>query len=108
MAVASNNEITKNMKVTKAGYMYYGHFRSGELKIVLESSNCGCTIYPKDQYNLYDLFNVFDVPCEDGAYIEDIVGKFCRVTFNSKSESVILQHICNDKVFWIDRDKKDN
>lgn len=93
---------TKIMKVTAAGYRYCGHYRSGNIRILLESDGgIGCFIYPEDQFTLYDLFEVFDLPCEAGAYIEDLVGKCCVVTFNSKLEPIMLKHLVTDKSYRV-------
>lgn len=90
----------KNMRVTQAGYKYYGHFRKGELILVLESSGFGCRISPKDEFGLVDLFKVFDYDSEDGVMLESLQGGYCRVHFNEQGYPQKLQHLTKDSVFW--------
>lgn len=91
---------TRNMIVTCAGYQYIGHFHSGNLRIVLETPGCGCSVRPKDIFSLYELFKVFDIDAEDGVMLESIQGKSCRVIFNEEGYPVMLQHIILDDVVW--------
>ena len=39
-------EIT-NMKVSRAGYFYIGHYRWAELRIILENDGIGVEVNPK-------------------------------------------------------------
>lgn len=93
-------EYTLNMVVTRAGYRYIGHFRRGQLEIVLQSPNSGCTVYPKDPFDFVNLFLVFDIDSEDGVMLEAIKGKPCRVIFDEDGCAVKLQHIVNDRIVW--------
>lgn len=90
----------KNMVVTKAGYQYIGHFRRGQLQIVLESPHSGCDVNPKDEFNLVKLFLVFGIDSEDGVMLESIKGKPCRVIFDDDGCPVMLQHIVEDRITW--------
>lgn len=89
-----------NMQVTDAGYRYIGHYRSGELKMVLEGRGVGCTVYPKDEFNLVKLFFVFGIDCEDGVMLESIKGKVCRVILDDELRPCKLQHITIDSIVW--------
>ena len=90
------------MCVTHAGYKYIGHYRRGYLEIVLESGSCGCGIEPKNEFDLVDLFLCFGVDSEDGRWLSDIVGKYCRVTFDEEGKVRMIRHIINDNVSWWD------
>lgn len=90
----------RNMVVTRAGYEYIGHFRRGQLRIVLESSHEGCTVYPKEEFNFVKLFLVFGIDSEDGVPMEAIKGKPCRVICNEDGKVVRLQHIVEDRITW--------
>lgn len=90
----------KNMKVTQAGYKYYGHFRKGEKRIILESNGLGCSVVLKDEFSMVDLFKVFDIDPEDGVMLESLQGKYCRVHFDEQGMPIILQHLTRDNVFW--------
>ena len=89
-----------NMVVTKAGYEYIGHFRKGQLRIVLESSNYGCEIRPQDEFDLVKLFLVFGIDSEDGVMLESIKRQPCRVIFDESGCPVKLQHIIEDRITW--------
>lgn len=93
-------EKVMNMVVAKAGYKYIGHFRRGQLEIVLQSSHAGCTVYPKDPFDFVNLFLVFDIDSEDGVMLESIKGKPCRVIFDEDGCAVKLQHIVQDSLVW--------
>lgn len=93
-------EQVRNMIVTRAGYEYIGHFRRGQLRIVLEGSCSGCALCPKDEFEFIKLFSVFDIDSENGVLLESIQGKPCRVIFNEEGYPVKLQHIINDKIIW--------
>ena len=99
----SNCKVIRNMNVVAAGYKYYGHFRKGELTIIFEGGGCCCSVKPKDDFNLYNLFKCFDIDCEDGKYVENIVGKYCRVHFDDKGYPIMIQHITKDNITWIDK-----
>jgi len=97
---------TKNMMVTHAGYKHIGHFRRGHLEIILESHGCGCAVFPKDEFNMFDLFRVFGIDCEDGSWMSDLVGKYCRVSFDEKGYPVLLQHLIYDHIKWEAPDRR--
>jgi hypothetical protein len=90
----------RNMVVTKAGYEYIGHFRRGQLRIVLESPHSGCTVYPKEEFEFVKLFLVFGIDSEDGVPMESIKHKPCRVIFDENGKAVRLQHIVEDRIMW--------
>ena len=90
----------RNMKVTLAGYNYIGHFRKGELKIILETGGMGCFVNPKDEFNMYELFRVFDIDPEDGKMLESLTGKYCRVHFDEQGYPKALQHLTRDNIIW--------
>lgn len=89
-----------NMKVTFAGYKYCGHYRRGYLEIVLEGSGCGVTTHPSCEFDLVDLFSVFDIDCEDPTSLNAIQGKYCRAYFDELDNVVQLRHIVNDNRCW--------
>lgn len=95
---------TINMCVTNAGYKYIGHYRTGYPEIVLEGRGCGVSIGPKDEFNLFDLFLCFGVDPEDGKFLNDLIGKYCRVTFDEIGRVKQIQHIVNDSIWWSEYD----
>jgi len=97
---------TINMCVTHAGYKYIGHFRRGHLQIELEGNHCGCCVTLENEFDLVDLFGCFGIDAEDGRWLNDLVGKCCRVTFNENDKVAMIQHIVNDKLCW--RNEKAN
>ena len=94
-------EIT-NMKVSRAGYFYIGHYRWAELRIILENNGIGVEVNPKlsEQFDMFDLFRVFDIDPEDGKYLQEIEGKYCRVIFGEGKRVAALQHLIKDNVIW--------
>lgn len=90
----------RNMRVSRAGFNYTGHFRKGELKIILEAGGIGCFVRPKDEFNMYNLFKVFNIDPEDGAMLESLQGYYCRVHFDEKRYPIMLQHITEDHIIW--------
>lgn len=93
---------TINMCATKAGYKYIGHFRCGCIEIILENGGCGVGIEPKNEFDLFDLFLCFGIDPEDGKWLNEIVGKYCRVTFDEQGKVRMIQHITNDNLTWWD------
>jgi len=89
-----------NMKVTFAGYKYCGHYRRGYLEIVLEGSGCGVTIHPSREFDLVDLFSVFDIGCEDPTPLNTLQGKYCRACFDESDNVVQLRHLVSDNICW--------
>ena len=89
-----------NMVVTRAGYRYVGHFRRGELLIVLEGQGSGITLYPKDEFNFVDLFSVFGIDAEDGVMLNSLKGKHCRVVVDVNGRVKELVHIVCDRIRW--------
>lgn len=100
--MASNE--TRNMRVTRAGYKYIGHYHRGYLEIVLEGGCCGVSICPKDEFGLFDLFLCFGIDPEDGRWINDLVGEYCRVVFDEQGRVKMIKHIVDDKPFWSEWD----
>ena len=94
---------TINMKVTKAGYKYIGHCRTGYLEIALEGSHCGASIFLTDAYKLYDLFRCFEVNPEDGKWLHDLEGKYCRVTFDEDGSVRMVEHLTNSNIWWSEK-----
>lgn len=90
------------MMVLSAGYYYIGHYRRAELRIILEGDHCGVEVNPRlsDEFNLYELFKVFDIDPEDGKYLHEIEGKYCRVIFDKDRRVKALQHLTNDYIIW--------
>lgn len=93
------NNKTENMRVTQAGYRYIGHYHTGQLEIVLEGNCCGVSICPKDEFKLFDLFLCFGIDPEDGKYLNDLVGKYCRVMFDENRRVKMIKHIVGDR-WW--------
>lgn len=93
---------TINMIVTKAGYKYVGHYRAGCIEIILEGGCSGICVQPKNEFNLFDLFLCFGIDPEDGKWLNDLVGKYCRVTFDDDGKVRMIQHIVNDNLSWWD------
>ena len=93
---------TINMRVTRAGYKYIGHYRRGSLEIVLEGSSCGVSINPQNEFSLYDLFLCFGVDPENGKWLNELIGKYCRVILDEDGYVRMIQHIVNDKLWWSD------
>ena len=93
---------TINMYVAKAGYKYIGHYHRGYIEIILEGGCCGCGIEPTDEFSLFDLFLCFGIDPEDGRWLNDIVGKYCRVTFDEQGKVRMIRHIINDNLSWWD------
>ena len=92
---------TVNMRVSEAGYKYIGHYRQGRIEIILEGSGCGVSVQPKNEFDLFDLFLCFGLDPEDGKWLHEIVGRYCRVTFDDTGRARMIQHIVNDKPCWI-------
>ena len=93
---------TMNMCVTHAGYMYIGHYRQGRIEIILESGGCAVSVYPTSEFDLFDLFVCLGIDPEDGSWVHDLVGKYCRVTFDEEGKVKMIQHIINDNLCWWD------
>ena len=93
---------TVNMRVTQAGYKYVGHYRRGHLEIVLEGGGLGGSITPKNEFDLFDLFLCFGIDPEDGKWMNDIVGKYCRVQLYDDGKLKMIKHIVNDEIWWCD------
>ena len=93
---------TMNMKISNAGYFYVGHYRFGELRIILEGHGAGVEVNPKlsKNFDLFELFEVFDVDPEDGKYLQEIEGKYCRVLFDEQRKVAALQHLTKDNIIW--------
>lgn len=92
-----------NMKVSRAGYFYIGHYRWAELRIILENDSVGVEVNPKlsGECDMYSLFRVFDIDPEDGKYLYEIEGKYCRVLFDENKRVTALQHLTKDNIIWV-------
>lgn len=104
------NEV-KNMMVSSAGYFYIGHYRMAQLRIILGGSGLGVEVEPKllKQFDMYDLFRVFDIDPEDGKYLYEIEGKYCRVIFDKYNKVKALQHLTKDNIIWyVNGDEKND
>ena len=82
-------------QVEKAGFKYFGHYDFGEL--VLYFNDCGICLKPTEK-QLYNLFSVFDIDSEDGAFLEDIIGKYCIVV-DDGNKVIALEHL-NKNIRW--------
>lgn len=103
-----------NAKITKATTEIIGHIHDISIWLYWESDGVGGVIKvnPKRSWfadkgldklgnkegvmPFYQLFDVFDIDCEDGANIEDIKGKYCRVLLDDNFNVIALCHIIND------------
>ncbi len=76
-------------QVEKAGFKYCGHYDFGELVVYFD--NCGICLNPTEK-QLYNLFSIFDIECEDGAYFDNITGKYCIVV-DDGNKVIALEHL---------------
>lgn len=92
----------RNMRVSNAGYFYIGHYRGGRLSIILEGGGLGVGVNPKlsKPFDIYELFKVFDIDPEDGKYLQEIEGRYCRVLFDKDGKVAALQHLIKDNIIW--------
>ena len=106
----------ENAQVKKARTRIIGH--THEICIELLFDNCVIYINPKRSWfadkgkdilgnaqstmPFFDLFEVFDIDCEDGANIEDLTGKYCRLLVEDYSTVVSIYHIIKDKCVLVD------
>lgn len=90
------------MQCTRAGYFYLGHYRSGFLEILLETDHSGVSFNPRidDTYSMFKLFEVFGLNPEDGKYLNELIGRKCRVEFDKNRKVRRIYHITNDKIFY--------
>jgi hypothetical protein len=89
-----------NYKVVSAEYIYYGHFRRGMVKLLFEDVAIEIDPNVRDnQFHLADLFQIFDIDCEDGRPISLISGKYCRLVIN-KDKVIQIRHITNDDLVF--------
>lgn len=95
------NEV-RNMMVSNAGYYYIGHYRLGELSIILVGGGLGVEVKPNisNPFDMYELFKVFDIDPETGKYLQEIEGKYCRVWFDKDGKVAALQHLVKDNIIW--------
>lgn len=95
------NEV-RNMMVSNAGYFYIGHYRGGYLRIILVGGGLGVEATPNisKPFDMYELFKVFDIDPEDGKYLQEIEGKYCRVLFDKDGKVAALQHLIKDNIIW--------
>ena len=104
----------ENYKIEKAETKIIGHIH--EISIRLWFRDCCIIINPKRNWfsndgkrmPFYDLFDCFDIDCEDGASIESLTGKYCRLEFDCenkfdpKNKIVALWHITENKKVLIE------
>jgi len=97
----------ENAQVKKARTRIIGH--THEIRIELCFDNCVIYINPKRSWfadkgkmPFFDLFEVFDIDCEDGADIEDLTGKYCRLLVENYSKVIAIYHIIKDKYVLVD------
>ena len=90
------------MQCTRAGYFYLGHYRSGFLEILLETDHSGVSFNPRmnDAFSMYSLFEVFGLNPEDGRYLNELIGRKCRVEFDKNDRVSKVYHLTNDKIFY--------
>ena len=87
-----------NGKVSKAGYHFIGHYGVGELRITFE--NVSMTVKQNQIKDLYKLFVIFDIDSEDGSYLQEIEGKYCRLEYDKEMYLIKVGHIV--KEIWFD------
>lgn len=87
-----------NNRVTKAGYNFIGHYRIGELKIIFE--DVAMKISKEQIRDLYKFFKIFDIESEDGAYLQEIEGRYCRLEYDAEMYLARVGHITKD--IWFD------
>lgn len=102
------NDRVCNMRVTEAGYKYIGHYRRGVLEILLEDDCSGVAVQLKDEFSLYDLFMCFGIDAENGKWLHDLEGKFCRVHFDNNGNVKMITHIISDKIRWTPKETYDD
>lgn len=105
----------ENKQIEVARTRIYGHFHSIEIQLCFD--NCTISINPKrnwfaekginklgiKEYTMpfFDLFYCFDMDCEDGADIEKLTGKYCRLLID-RDKVIAIYHIVKDKFVLVD------
>lgn len=84
------------VQVKEAGYKYIGHYRTGGPFIELENHAIGLS-FSVGKFELLDLFNVFGVDCENGAYLNELQGRVCLVEIDDHGNATKLVSVTNDK-----------
>lgn len=92
----------ENKQVEKARTRICGHLHSIEIQLCF--NDCIICINPKRNWfskdgktmPFFDLFECFDMDCEDGADIERITGKYCRILFDGCTP-IAIYHIVKNK-----------
>ena len=102
-----NNRYFENKQVEIARTRVCGHFHSIEIQLCF--NDCIVTINPKRKWfsgdgktmPFFDLFDCFDIDCEDGADVESITGKYCRLLIED-CKPIAIYHIVKDKFVKIE------
>lgn len=111
---------TENKQVKRCITKCCGHLHS--IEIVLEFDNCTIHINPKRNWfadkgvnklghkestmPFYELFDVFDIDCEDSGYFENFSGKYCRLISDEDDRLLAIQHITKDNIVVLLKDLK--
>ena len=88
---------TINGEIKKAGIKYIGHYNVSIIEII--GDNWRVEI-PQNRLN--DFTKLFpEIYWEDGAFIEEIIGKYLRVTYDENMNIHSLHHIVNQIDYMI-------
>lgn len=107
----------RNVQIEKVSTLFIGHIHY--IKIELDFGSGVISINPKKSWFVddgvdklgnkktyepfYKLFQIFDIDCEDGADINNLKGKYCRIVYDDNYRIIGLCHILYDDV-WVDID----
>ena len=105
----------QNKQVEIARTRICGHFHSIEIQLCFD--DCIISINPKRSWfaengvdklgnkkhtmPFFDLFDCFDMDCENGADIEKLTGKYCRLLIDD-DEVIAIYHIVKDKFVLVE------
>ena len=88
----------ENKQVLKCGARFIGHFNI--IENIVAFDNCSIVLPKKNLYEL--LSNIFDINSEDGYFLEDLKGKYCRILIDEKGRVIGFKHITKDKSFMLE------
>jgi len=80
--------------VLKAGYFFIGHHGVGNFKLTIGYSTI--TIKVDQRQSLSRLLLVLGMDDENGVYLHDVEGKFCRLEYDNKMSLLRVGHITKD------------
>lgn len=100
----------ENKKVEVARTRILGHFHSIEIQLCFD--DCTISINPKREWfarhndgsdcmPFFNLLECFDLDGENGANVEDISGRYCRLMVDS-FKPIAIYHITKDKFVLIE------